>query len=268
MICFPNAKINLGLNVLSKRADGFHNIETVLYPIPIRDALEFLTAGSFKLTVSGFYLEGPKENNLIYKAWNLLHEKYDIPPLRIHLHKAIPTESGLGGGSADAAFFLKLVNTHFNLGIGQNEMKTLTGQLGSDCPFFINNKVSLSSGKGEILQPIKIDLKGKYMVVIQARILVSTHEAYRLIKPKRPEINLSEIISKPINEWKTLLINDFEEPLFKLYPEIGDLKTNLYKNGAVYASMTGSGSAVFGLFKEKPFLKNINANNYLWSGKL
>ena len=268
MICFPNAKINLGLNVLSKRGDGFHNIETVFYPIPIRDALEFLPANSFQLAVSGFPTKGLKEDNLIYQAWKLLRNNYQLPPLRVHLHKAIPIASGLGGGSANAAFFLKMVNEHFKLGIEQNEIKNIAVQLGSDCAFFIENKPSLASGKGEILQPADICLSGRYLVVVQANIPISSREAYGLLQARSPKTNLSEIILKPIEQWKNLLINDFEKPAFRLYPEIGNLKESLYKNGAVYVSMSGSGSAVFGIFENKPILKNINPNYYLWTGKL
>ena len=268
MICFPNAKINLGLNVLSKRTDGFHNIESLIYPIPMRDTLEFLPADSFQLNVSGFHIDNSVKNNLVYKAWKLLYKNYNLPPLHIHLHKGIPIASGLGGGSSDAAFFIHETNTVFKLGLNETEMKNLAGQLGSDCSFFIENKASVVSGKGEILQQANISLSGKYLAVVKPPIHVSTHEAYNLIKPKKPQTSLSEIIYKPIEEWKNLLINDFENLVFRHYPEIGDLKKKMYKSGAVYASMTGSGSAVFGIFENKPILTDINPNDYLWTGKL
>jgi len=267
MICFPNGKINLGLRVLSKRKDGFHNIETILYPIPLSDALEFLPANSFQMKVSGFPLDGKTEDNIVFKAWELLHKKFKIPPLRIHLHKAIPTGSGLGGGSSDAAFFMQEVNKFFKLGIGQQELKKLLVQLGSDCPFFIDNKPSLASRRGEVLQPVKVSLTGKYLLVIKPKTSISTREAYHLVKPKKPKTNLSEIILEPIEQWKDLLKNDFEETLVETYPEILEIKNDLYQQGAVYASMSGSGSAVFGIFNNKPDLKNIHPKYYLWFGK-
>lgn len=268
MICFPNAKINLGLNVLSKRTDGFHDIESLIYPIPIRDALEFLPADSFQLSVSGFHIDGSAKDNLVYKAWKLLHKNHNLPPLHVHLHKTIPLASGLGGGSSDAAFFIRETNTVFELGLNENEMKNLAGQLGSDCTFFIENKPSLVSGKGEILQRTNISLSGKYLAIVKPSIHVSTPEMYNLIKPKKPQTNLSEIIFKPIRQWKDLLINDFEDPAFRLYPEINDLKKSMYKSGATYVSMSGSGSAIFGIFENKPILTDINPNYYLWTGKL
>ncbi len=268
MICFPNGKINLGLRVVSKRPDGFHNIETLFYPVPIRDVLEFLPADTFQLNVSGLPIDIEKENNLIYKTWVLLHNKYKIPPLQVHLHKTIPPGSGLGGGSANVAFFIKATNTYFELGLNKSKMKKLAGQLGSDCPFFIENKAAFASGKGEVLQTANISLKGKYLLIIKPKIQVSTQKAYSIIRAEKPEIRLSEIISKPIDQWKNILLNDFEKPIFKLHPEIGNLKNNMYSIGAAYASMTGSGSAVFGIFENKPILKNINPNNYFWAGKL
>lgn len=268
MICFPNGKINLGLNVLSKREDGFHNIETIIYPVPIRDALEFLPANSFQFVVSGINIDGQKEDNLIYKAWELLNTNFKLPSLRIHLHKAIPLGSGLGGGSSDAAFFMQAVNDYFHLGIGREEMKILTGQLGSDCPFFVENFPIMATGKGEILQPLSISLSGYYLLVIKPGIHVSSSKAYSMVQARKPETNLLEIISKPLEQWKGQLKNDFENPIFNVHPEIKEIKNNLYKLGAVYASMSGSGSAVYGIFTNRPVLKYVNPNNYLWFGKL
>ena len=268
MICFPNGKINLGLQVLSKRSDGFHNIESLIYPIPLKDVLEFVPAKSFQFDISGMAISGNKKDNLIWKAWELLKREFKLPPLHVHLHKAIPTGSGMGGGSADAAFFLRESNEFFKLGMNDNKMKSLAGLLGSDCPFFIENKPAFVSGKGEILQSATINLRGKYLLIIMPETHISSQKAYSLVQPEKPDVSLSEIISKPISQWKNLLKNDFEKPIFSLYPELGNLKKSLYENGAVYASMTGSGSAIYGLFENEPVLKDINPNNYLWSGKL
>jgi 4-diphosphocytidyl-2-C-methyl-D-erythritol kinase len=268
MICFPNGKINLGLYVLSERADGFHNIETVLYPVPVRDVLEFLPAKTFQFTISGFPIDGIKEENIVYKAWLLLHKNFKLPPLGVHLHKAIPPGSGLGGGSSDAAFFIQEANNCFHLEIGKKEMINLTAQLGSDCPFFIENKPSLATGKGEILQEININLKGKYLLLIKSGIHISTAQAYSMVKAEQSKTRLTEIVSKPLEQWTGLLKNDFEETVFEAHPELEEIKNNLYHLGADYASMTGSGSAVFGIFNKQPVLKNINPKYYLWSGKL
>jgi 4-diphosphocytidyl-2-C-methyl-D-erythritol kinase len=268
MICFPNGKINLGLNVLSKREDGYHNIESLFYPIPLYDVLEFLPSTLFQLSISGMPVSGPKEDNLVFKAWELLAVNYKVPPLRIHLHKAIPTASGLGGGSADAAFFLQKANDYFKLRISSQKMQKLAGTLGSDCAFFVENKASLASQKGEILQPVNLRLSGKYLLVIKPELTVLSGEAYAWVKPRKPETPISEIISKPIEQWKNLLHNDFEEPLFKRYPEIKEIKNFMYGLGAVYAAMSGSGPAVFGIFNKQPDLKNIHPKHYLWVGKL
>lgn len=268
MICFPNAKINLGLRILSKREDGFHNIETIIYPVPLRDALEFLPAKSFQITISGFPLERQIKDNLIYKAWTLLSENFNLPPLRVHLHKAIPTTSGLGGGSADAAFFLRELNAYFNLNISIDKLKKLAGQLGSDCPFFIENRAVLASGRGEIFQTVDVSLRGKYILLTKPAVSISTPYAYSLVKPTRPETPLARVISQPIKQWKYLLQNDFEAQLFKMNPEIEVLKNKMYSLGAVYASMSGSGSAVFGIFDKPPILKNIEPNHYFWGKNL
>lgn len=268
MICFPNAKINIGLNILSKRADGYHNIESIFYPIPVRDALEFVVADSMQLTVSGFALAGKKKDNLVLKAYEALAKIYKLPPLNIHLHKGIPMGSGLGGGSADAAFFIQTINKEFKLGMEAEELLRLAGKLGSDCPFFIKNKAMLISGRGEILQAIDLDLSGKYLVIIKPKTNISTKMAYDLVKAVKPDTKLSAIVSKPIEQWKDLLLNDFEMPICMANPLIAEIKKDLYEQGAVYASMSGSGSAVYGLFNNKPELSSIDPIYYLWIGKL
>lgn len=268
MICFPNGKINIGLNVLSKRPDGFHNIESVFYPVPVRDALEFVTADTMQLTVSGFAIPGKEEDNLVLKAYDALSRIYKLPPLKIHLHKSIPIGSGLGGGSADAAFFIQALNKEFKLDMEEKEMLSLAGKLGSDCPFFIINEAILVSGKGDTFQPASLDLNGKYLVIFKPKTNISTKMAYDLVHTGKPDTKLSAIISNPIEQWKDLLINDFESPICKVYPQIAEIKKDLYKYGAIYASMSGSGSAVYGLFNNKPKLSKIDPNYYLWIAKL
>lgn len=268
MICFPNGKINIGLNVLSKRPDGFHNIESVFYPIPIVDALEFVPAESIQLIVSGFTIPGKTKDNLVLKAYEELSKKHKLHPLKIHLHKGIPIGSGLGGGSADAAFFIRTINEYFKLGMDLDELLLLAGKLGSDCPFFIQNKAVLVGGRGEIHQNTNLCLSDKYLVIIKPKTDISTHLAYDMVQVGRPNISLSEIISQPIEDWKDLLVNDFEMPICKAYPQIAEIKKSLYKLGAIYASMSGSGSAVYGIFNNKPELSGIDSNYYLWVGIL
>ncbi len=268
MICFPNAKINLGVQISGLRADGLHTIETLLYPVPMHDALEFLPARTFQMKITGLKVHGTIKENLVYRGWELLHDQYGIPPVGVHLHKTIPVQSGLGGGSSDAAFFLRAANDFFNIGIDCTEMKKLAAKLGSDCPFFIGNKAAIARGAGEILSPAKLSLKGFHLLLLMPASGISTREAYSLVRPAKPRLPLAEIISRPVEQWKEYLKNDFEKPLFEKYPEIGELKNRLYGQGAVYASMTGSGTAVFGLFKKAPDLKNFGSIHYFWQGKL
>lgn len=255
MITFPNAKINLGLNVVEKRPDGYHNLETVFYPIKLQDALEVnRLEGSdlpYKIHTSGTVIEGNLEDNLVIKAYNLLKaENYQMLPVDIHLFKHIPTGAGLGGGSADAAFMIKLLNAKFKLGISEEKMEEYAARLGADCAFFIKNKPVFASGIGNIFEPIEISLKGYYLVLVKPNIFVSTRDAFACIKPQHPEVSLKEIIKRPIETWKDCMKNDFEYSVFQKYPEIAAIKDKLYDLGAVYASMSGSGSAVYGIFKE------------------
>lgn len=254
MITYPNAKINLGLNVVEKRPDGYHNLETVFYPINLQDALEVTRLSgcdeSFRLHVTGANLDGSPEDNLVVKAYRLLNEKHHLVPVDIHLHKHIPTEAGLGGGSSDCAFMIKTLNKKFNLGLSSAEMESYASRLGADCPFFIQNRPVLATGTGNVFEPIALSLKGYHVVVIKPDISVSTWEAYANIRPQRPEIPLKEAIARPIAEWKDCLKNDFEKSVFVSHPEIAAIKDQLYDLGAVYAQMSGSGSAVFGIFKE------------------
>ena len=254
MILFPNAKINLGLNIIRKRPDGYHDLETVFYPIAIYDALEVITnenaAEGVQFSLSGIPISGGADDNLCIKAYGLL--KKDLPGLsaiKTHLHKAIPSGAGLGGGSADGAFMLTLLNQKFHLKLSAEQLLNYALQLGSDSPFFTINKPCFATGRGELLEPISVDLSGYKLVIVNPGIHVNTAEAFSLLKPSPHSKSIKEIIRKPIETWKELLRNDFEEPVFKKFPVIEAIKAKLYESGAVYASMTGSGSTVYGVFR-------------------
>ena len=254
MIVYPNAKINLGLNVVERRPDGYHNLETVFYPVNLQDALELKTIETdipecgYKLKVSGSILDGSPEDNLVVKAYKLIRKDYDFPAQKIHLYKHIPVGAGLGGGSSDAANMIKMLNEKFALGLINEAMENYAVQIGADCPFFINNKPVFATGIGDKFTPIELDLKGKTLILVKPDIFVSTKDAYALVEPKHPEKSLIESLSQPISTWRDNVINDFEKSVFVKYPEIAAIKDRLYDLGAVYASMSGSGSAVYGIF--------------------
>lgn len=256
MILYPNAKINIGLNVVEKRADGYHNLETVFYPINLLDALEITTdehqADSVKLKVSGEAIAGRPSDNLVMKACNLMRSMFPekIERLSVHLHKHIPTGAGLGGGSSDAAFTIKALNEKFSLGMSVDQMEQLSAQLGADCPFFIKNQPVFAEGLGDIFTDIDIVLKGKTLVLVKPDISVSTADAYSLVSPHKPQQSLRESLRLPVEEWKNHVVNDFESSVFKKFPEIAAIKDRLYDLGALYASMSGSGSAVYGIFNQ------------------
>jgi 4-diphosphocytidyl-2C-methyl-D-erythritol kinase len=274
MICFPNAKINLGLRIVEKRPDGYHNLETVFYPIGLKDALESVPSThrtDFTLTVSGIYeKENPKEQekNLITKAYRLLQGKYDLQSADFYLHKAIPTGAGLGGGSSDAAFTLKIVNEINNLGLTSFELEELSVHLGADCSFFIKNKPTFASGIGTIFEDIALSLKGYYLVLVKPNIHVSTAEAYSLVHPAYPELSLKYVLTHPISTWKNTVVNDFEASIFERYPQIESIKEQMYLSGALYASMSGSGSSVFGLFDKPVNLQQSFKDCFYWSETL
>lgn len=268
MICFPNAKINLGLNVVGKRPDGYHNIETVFFPIPVKDALEIVRAKKQSFTQTGIPVDAPAEKNLVIKALNLLKTKYDIPPLEIHLLKAIPFGAGLGGGSADAAFMLKLVNDFCQLGILPDELEKMAASIGADCPFFIRNTPVFATGTGNIFESVELSLKDYHLCLVKPDIAVSTPEAYSQVTPAAPAVSLKEIITRPVGEWKEQMVNDFEKSVFSKHPAIGRIKEALYQVGAVYASMSGSGSSVFGLFEAPTLLKDQFKDCFVWEGQL
>ncbi len=267
MVVFPNCKINLGLNILRKRGDGFHDLETIFYPIPITDALEILPSNhsteQIEFTISGFQVDANKEDNLCIKAYWLLKKDFDaLPPIKMHLHKSIPMGAGLGGGSADAAFTLRLLNDKFNLGISTNQLLDYAVILGSDCPFFILNTACTATGRGEILNPININLKGYQLILINPGIHIGTKAAFAHLKPGIPNKSTNDIIQQPINTWASELKNDFESSIFINYPEIAWIKSYLYQQGAIFASMTGSGSSVFGFFPKNAPTFVLHHENY------
>lgn len=254
MILYPNAKINIGLNVVEKRPDGYHNLETVFYPIPVQDALEVTPAQSlssekgYQLKVMGTVLDGSPDDNLIVRAYRLLRDEYRLPPVNLHLYKHIPTGAGLGGGSADAAFTIRALNDQFKLNLSDEKMEELAAKLGADCAFFIKNQPVFATGIGNEFHSLELSLKGKVLVLVKPDTFVSTKDAYALVTPKKPEKSLPELLAQPIETWKDTIVNDFEMSVFKKYPEIACIKDKLYDLGTIYASMSGSGSSVYGIF--------------------
>ncbi|WP_340114478.1 4-(cytidine 5'-diphospho)-2-C-methyl-D-erythritol kinase [Maribellus mangrovi] len=252
MIAFPNAKINIGLNVVAKRPDGYHNLETVFYPVKLSDALELVEADKTELSVSGIKVDGDPENNLIFKAYSLLKQDFQLPELRFHLHKTIPFGAGLGGGSADAAFTLKMLNHRYELNLTDEQLISYAARLGADCPFFIRNRATFAHGIGDQFEPVELDLSEYSIVIVKPGFSVSTVEAYRNIVPMKPDFNLRGLANLPVEEWQENIKNNFEKSVFPIYPQIQELKNKLYELGAVYAAMSGSGSAVFGIFRHLP----------------
>ncbi len=255
MLTYPNAKINIGLNIIEKRPDGYHNIETVFYPIGLSDILQVEvseTCTDYSFSSSGLIIEGDPENNLIIKAFRLIQSEFEIPPVDITLIKQIPFGAGLGGGSSDAAFMMKMLNEMFGLKITNRKLEKMVSELGADCAVFIRNRAVFATGTGNIFSPVKLKLKGYFLILIKPEIHVSTIEAYSLVTPEKPAISIRESINRPISEWKNLIHNDFEKSVFAKYPEIETIKNKLYNSGAVYASMSGSGSSVYGIFEKEP----------------
>ena len=266
MICFPNAKINLGLHITGKRSDGYHTIETIFYPVPLTDALEAVLSEETSFKQTGIKLDSLPDDNLVMKAYTLMAKKYAVPPLNIYLKKAIPSGAGLGGGSADAAFMLKLINELCEYNIAESKLEKIAASIGADCPFFIRNKPVLATGIGNLFKPSDISLKGYTICIVQPPVTVSTKEAYSKIKPQKPEFSLAKLSTLSISEWKNVLKNDFEPNIFKKYPVIEEIKEKLYTMGAEYAAMSGSGSAVFGLFQKAISPKFSNC--FVWTGIL
>ena len=260
MISFPIAKINLGLNVVEKRPDGYHNLQTVFYPVPIKDALEvqvmdeaFPSDYDCDLKVTNITIEGDEQRNLVVRAYQVLKQDFPtLPRIHTHLWKGIPTQAGMGGGSSDCAYMMLLLNQQFQLGLTDEQLIEYAAKLGADCAFFILSRPCYAEGIGEKLQPIDLSLSGYYIAVVRPDIPVPTKEAFSRIRPHYPTQNCRETVMQPIETWRNTLINDFEESVFALHPEIGDIKQRLYDIGATYAAMSGSGSALFGLFKKQP----------------
>ena len=267
MITHPIAKINLGLNVVEKRPDGYHNLETVFYPVRIYDAIEvFEMAADFPsevdcdLKITNIHIDGDEQRNLVVRAYQLLRQDFpQLPRIHVHLHKGIPTQAGMGGGSSDCGYMLTLLNRQFDLGLSNEQLIGYAARLGADCSFFILNKPCYAEGIGEKLQPISLDLSGWYLAIVRPDIPVSTKEAFSLITPQHPEKNCRDVVMQPVETWRDVLTNDFEKSVFALYPKIGQIKQRLYDLGAVYAAMSGSGSSLFGLFRSPVLLDEFEA---------
>jgi len=269
MITFPNCKINIGLHVLSKRADGFHSIETVFLPVKgLKDILELKESKKTEFYSTGLGYQYLTKNNLCMKAYDLMKDIYQLPPVKIHLHKCVPTGAGLGGGSSDAAFTLLLINKFFQLNISAAKLEYYAASLGSDCALFIQNRLVLGKGKGDVLHPIDVDeLKNKFIYIIKPDVYVKTPEAYSHIRPYSSRPSLKSLIKKPISLWKDTIKNDFEKYIFSVYPQLEELKHLLYSKGALYASMTGSGSAIYGIFSYLPDeIVSSKSDYFQWKG--
>ena len=254
MLELAGCKINLGLSVTGKRPDGYHEVQTVLYPVSFFDMVDIVAASEFSFRSSGLSVPGSADDNLVVKAWQLMHQKHHIPPGAIHLHKKIFMGAGLGGGSSDAVAALKILNKIFDTGLNKSELKSYAALLGSDCPFFVDNRPALATGTGTTLTPTDIDLSGNYLLLVKPGIHIATAAAYAGLRKFSKGLPLNEILSRPVNEWQNFLTNDFEAVVFESHPAVARLKKLMYESGALYASMTGSGSAVYGIFDRQPVL--------------
>ncbi len=270
MVSFPPCKINLGLQVIRKRPDGYHDLETCFYPVPWTDILEIVPSEKFSFTITGDVIHGDVNDNLCVKAYRLLADQFKLPPVNVHLHKIIPTGAGLGGGSSDAAHTLRLLNKLFGLNLDATALFEFASRLGSDCAFFVQDKPMIGKGRGEVLTPApNVSLSKKFVVIVKPSIHVSTAEAYRGVMPRSPDVPLESIVSdQPIANWKDVLKNDFEPSVFARYPAISSIKDQLYQKGAIYSSMSGSGAAVFGIFSEAVDLRQMFPSHSYWSGTL
>jgi len=273
MLCFPNAKINIGLNIITRRPDNFHNVETVFYPVPLSDILEIIekqddSETKAELILSGKEIPGSKETNLCIKAYQLLDADFNLPPVKIYLHKIIPMGAGLGGGSSDGANALKLIDQVFDLKLTNLQLADYASQLGSDCTFFIENKPAFGTGKGNVLEKLVLNLSEKYLVLVKPQVFVGTAEAYEGVIPQKPLTSIKQVIHLSPDNWKGKIINDFEKSVFIKHPEIKTIKETMYGQGAVYASMTGSGSAVYGIFEKEVTIKHFFEGMFYWGGKL
>jgi len=262
MIIFPNAKINLGLKIISRRNDGYHNIATIFYPVKIKDALEIVEADDLRFTSSGIPIPGDPFQNLCVKAWQLLSKDFSLPKVHIHLHKQIPVGAGLGGGSADAAFCIRLLNEKFSLQLTTDAMEDYARQIGADCAFFIKNKPVIAAGKGDEFRNVILNLDKFYLVLVMPPVYVSTADAYGGVVPSGEP--LPDLSGLPPEKWQGILQNDFEQSVFQKFPEIRRVKEALYESGALYASMSGSGASVYALFEKKVLLPALERNNLVF----
>ena len=272
MILFPHAKINIGLYVVNQRLDGFHNIETLFYPVGLRDALEVTVlpeGGEHQIhfNASGLTIAGNPQRNLVVQAYRLLDEAFSLRSVQVHLHKVIPMGAGLGGGSSDGAHMLMALNRLFSLGLEPPQLKEFALRLGSDCPFFIESTPSLGRGRGEVLTPVPVNLNGYYLVIVKPELFVSTAQAYASVTVTPPKERLEEEVKKNPALWGERVRNVFEDSVFAAYPEMGQIKQQLYREGALYASMSGSGSALYGIFAQPPKLSQRFPDMFVWEGK-
>ncbi|MEX1239318.1 MAG: 4-(cytidine 5'-diphospho)-2-C-methyl-D-erythritol kinase [Cyclobacteriaceae bacterium] len=269
MVAFPPCKINLGLNITGKRADGYHDIITCFYPVPWNDVLEILPAKDFAFSLSGEPVPGTAADNLCVRAYQVFKNEYDLRSVAIHLLKTIPMGAGLGGGSSDGAWTLRILNQLFSLSISAGQMNQHAAQLGSDCPFFLQDKPMIGTGRGDVLSPVSISLKDKFLVIVKPEVHISTAEAYAGITPRTPATDLRQVLeTRHIRDWKQLLKNDFQEGLFGKFPIIEALYQKLYAFGATYVSMSGSGSSVYGIFDQEVDLKKEFEGMVYWSAYL
>jgi 4-diphosphocytidyl-2-C-methyl-D-erythritol kinase len=270
MVCFPGAKINIGLNIVAKREDGFHDIETVFYPINLCDILEIIPSSkeNAEMESSGLILDVNDKDNICMKAYQILKQDFKLPSVEIYLHKIIPSGAGLGGGSSDAANTLKLINQIFELEISVIQLKKYAAVLGSDCSFFIENTVSFAYGRGELVEAITLNLSNYYIYLIKPDVFISTADAYKSMVCSRPEKSLKELINLPVEKWKGQITNDFEKNIFQRFPKLDHIRQDLYNAGAVYASMSGSGSSIYGIFYEKPEKLSQFSKEFSWISKL
>lgn len=262
MVTFPNAKINLGLDVVAKRPDGYHNLETIFYPVPLQDILEITVteedgAPDYTFKMHNAVFEGDNNDNLVVKAYKILSADHKLPKVEMSLYKNIPTGAGLGGGSADAAFALKMLNEIACLNLSDEQLEAYAARIGADCAFFIKNTPAYATGIGNILSPTVCSISGYHLVLVKPDIHISTKEAYSLVTPAAAETPLTEIAELPVEEWKGKMKNDFEKSVFANHPQMEKIKEELYNMGAVYASMSGSGSAFFGLFTGQQDIEDI-----------
>ena len=273
MICFPNAKINLGLNIIKKRSDGFHELESVFLSVGWSDILEVIPSNDsaeeeLRMKQTGIPLGISARENLVFQASEVLRKEFDLPYFNIALHKQIPSGAGLGGGSSDAASMVLLLDKLFGLALSKDKIGSYLEFLGSDCSFFYFNQSAFVSGRGEVIEPIQVNLNGYYLMILVPEVRINTAEAFKLISPRKPEISLKRALEYPVEDWRSLVVNDFEDALFSKYPEFKRIKNRMYSSGAVYSSLSGSGSAIYGIFRNKINPVDIFPNELCWFGKL